>query len=407
MHCIFSTQTLSVRVFLQNPHESEKDWALPPVHYWWFHHHKKRINVISTLCQLNPSKNSYLAPKDFKECKFVKTFEELNLSTFLYIPSKRIYTSLVKIFFPNLHLTDRILQREVRKHMINLSRRIWINRVLELGDKTNKYKYIIIAYSLMKEPTPFIPYPFIVGYINPKSRLIYYVINHILFPQKRKFQSLNPSWYRNSMVDRRQIQGKMDTTSNWLLDIEKERRCTPSIWKSSHKVFGRNKIRLWRWRFQGRNNYNRKFCLTLNEVRVGKWKDRQKCTTKWEEKESQKSENTYRNRKLRQFPINTHNQIFLENQKWKNICNQWQDRLHSMPLHPWPNQTTTWPILLLWSWWKIISLKSLLISYFLLCKLSFKHFPFVYFQFNNFPFCNLNFLVIIWVLVFPFPYLYI
>lgn len=108
-----------------------------------------------------------LEPKDFKEFKFFKTFEELNLSIFLCMPSKRTYTSLVKMFFSNLHLTDGILQSKVRRHMINLSVEEFgemldlshKDRIIEFGDKVNRYNYIIDASSLMKEHSPSIPYP--------------------------------------------------------------------------------------------------------------------------------------------------------------------------------------------------------------------------------------------------------
>lgn len=62
-----------------------------------------------------------LDPEDFKECKFFKTFEELNLSSFLYMPLKMIYPSLVRMFLSNLRINDGILRREVKSHRITLS----------------------------------------------------------------------------------------------------------------------------------------------------------------------------------------------------------------------------------------------------------------------------------------------
>lgn len=66
---------------------------------------------------------------------------------------------------------------------------------------------------------------------------------------------------------------------------------------------------------------------------------------------TEKAPSSVNKRKLGQFPINTHNQRFPDNHKWKTRCNQWQDWLHTMPLRHWLNQTPTRPILLGWSWW--------------------------------------------------------
>lgn len=125
----------------------------------------------------------------FKECEFFKTFEELNLSTFLYNPSRKVYPILVKMFFSNLDNTDGIVQSEVKMHKITLSVKEFVDimnlpcedTVPESEDKGYKYNYKIVACSLMKDQTPSIPNPFIYGYIYHDSRMIHYVINHILF----------------------------------------------------------------------------------------------------------------------------------------------------------------------------------------------------------------------------------
>ncbi|KAL5078997.1 hypothetical protein RYX36_007418, partial [Vicia faba] len=76
-----------------------------------------------------------LDPKDFKESNFFETLEELKISNFFCTPPKRIYMTLVKIFFSNLHLTNIILHSEVRKHRINLS----IEEFGKLLDLSHKY----------------------------------------------------------------------------------------------------------------------------------------------------------------------------------------------------------------------------------------------------------------------------
>lgn len=70
---------------------------------------QKKSEIFRRVLQLNPTQNPHPWSKDFKECELFKTFEELNLSTFLYSPSRNIYLSLVKTFFLNLYLTDGIV----------------------------------------------------------------------------------------------------------------------------------------------------------------------------------------------------------------------------------------------------------------------------------------------------------
>ncbi|KAL5076511.1 hypothetical protein RYX36_015495, partial [Vicia faba] len=90
------------------------------------------------------------------------------------------------------------LQSEVRKHRINFSVEEFgemlnlphEDKIIDLEDKTYRYNYIIVAYSLMKEPSSSIPYSFNDGYINPKSRLNHFVINHIMFPRRGNFSLL-------------------------------------------------------------------------------------------------------------------------------------------------------------------------------------------------------------------------
>lgn len=56
--------------------------------FWLLHYQTTRIMILLIFCQLIPCKD----PQDFKD---------LNLSTFLCMPIKRIYPSLVNIFSPN------------------------------------------------------------------------------------------------------------------------------------------------------------------------------------------------------------------------------------------------------------------------------------------------------------------
>lgn len=80
------------------------------------------------------------------------------------------------MLFSNIHLTDGMIQTKERKYrisrlveefreMLNLPHE---DIIVELEDEVNWYNYIITTYSLMKEPTSRIPYPFIVGYIHHK-----------------------------------------------------------------------------------------------------------------------------------------------------------------------------------------------------------------------------------------------
>lgn len=64
------------------------------------------------------------------------------------------------------------------------------DKIIKLGDKANRYNYVIVASFLMKEPSPSIPYLFTAGYIHLESRMIHYVMNHILFPRKGNFSLL-------------------------------------------------------------------------------------------------------------------------------------------------------------------------------------------------------------------------
>lgn len=83
----------------------------------------------------------------------VSFVDENNLSTFLCMPSKRIYTSLVKIIFSNIHLTDGILQSKLRNHRISLSVEEFVemlnlhheDKIIERRDKVNRYNYNIIS----------------------------------------------------------------------------------------------------------------------------------------------------------------------------------------------------------------------------------------------------------------------
>lgn len=57
--------------------------------------------------------------KAFKKCELIKTFEEPNISTFLYNSSRNVYPSLVKMLYSNIYLTDGIFQYGVKRHMIS------------------------------------------------------------------------------------------------------------------------------------------------------------------------------------------------------------------------------------------------------------------------------------------------
>ncbi|KAL5081100.1 hypothetical protein RYX36_009521 [Vicia faba] len=126
------------------------------------------------------------------------------------MPPRRIYTSLANILFSNIHLTDGILQSKVRKHRINLSVEEFgemlnlphENIVIEPEDNANRFNYITVSSSLMKEPSSNIPYSFVVGYIHPGSRITRYVINHIFFSRRDNFDLLT----------------KVDVETIWLIE---------------------------------------------------------------------------------------------------------------------------------------------------------------------------------------------
>lgn len=118
------------------------------------------------------------------------------------------------------------------------------DRIIELRDKANIYDYIIVASSLMKEPSSHIPYPFTVGYIHCEIRMTHDVMNHILFPRKGNLSlftqvDVETIWF---------IENKVKV--NWAHQVieymleRKNKRDTPSIWKSSHRNTGRNMIQL-------------------------------------------------------------------------------------------------------------------------------------------------------------------
>lgn len=85
--------------------------------------------------------------------------------------------------------------------------------IIGLGDKANMYNYVIAATSLMKEPSTYFPYPLNIGYIHPKSQMINYVMNHILFPKKANFSLLTRVDVKTIwMIEK--SQDKLGTTSN-------------------------------------------------------------------------------------------------------------------------------------------------------------------------------------------------
>lgn len=81
------------------------------------------------------------------------------------------------MFFSNLHLTDGILQREIRKHTISLLIEEFgellnlphEDKIIDIGYKANQYNFITDTCSLVKEKSPCIPYPFTNGYVHPES----------------------------------------------------------------------------------------------------------------------------------------------------------------------------------------------------------------------------------------------
>ncbi|KAL5053444.1 hypothetical protein RYX36_034126 [Vicia faba] len=99
------------------------------------------------------------------------------------------------MFFLNLYFTDGIVQYEEKIHTISMPVKEFgeiLNLphediILDPEDKEYNYYHKIVASSLMKIPTPFIPNPFTVGYIEPDSHMIHHMINHITFPRKRNF----------------------------------------------------------------------------------------------------------------------------------------------------------------------------------------------------------------------------
>lgn len=58
-----------------------------------------------------------LDPAVFKECNYFKTLEETKQSNFLCTPLTKIYTTIVKMFLSNIHLTIGTIQTQVRIHL--------------------------------------------------------------------------------------------------------------------------------------------------------------------------------------------------------------------------------------------------------------------------------------------------
>lgn len=136
-----------------------------------------------------------LDSKVFKECEFLKILEEINLSTFLYSPSRKVYPSLVNMFFSNLYFTGGIIYSEIRRHNISLSLQYFARildlptqgHILKLEEQGDNFNFKSVVSLFLKNSTSLILNPFIVGFIFPNISMIHYMINHIIFPSKRKF----------------------------------------------------------------------------------------------------------------------------------------------------------------------------------------------------------------------------
>lgn len=99
---------------------------------------------------------------------------------------------------------------------------------IESKDKVNKYNYIIVASSIMKEPSSFILYHFTIVSIHPERCITLYVINHILLPRKSNFSlitqhDMETIW----LIENKDKINWAQQGTNYMLEIKKEYSCLP------------------------------------------------------------------------------------------------------------------------------------------------------------------------------------
>lgn len=132
-------------------------------------------------------------------------------------PQER-YPKLVRIFYPNLSYKDGIINSKVKKHPITLSLEkfacicnlSFLEQDYDQIDlEGNEFNYDIPAHTLLIDPSSRIPSTFIVDLIHPNSRLIHHTINHVLFPRKINYITMQKSnshaiWFSENQIEKNQ-----------------------------------------------------------------------------------------------------------------------------------------------------------------------------------------------------------
>lgn len=126
-----------------------------------------------------------LDSKIFQGCESFKNLEESNLNKFIYNPLRKVYPSLIKMFYSNLYFTDGIIYSKVRKHEISLTLEE-IAKVLDLShdeprfnpdepEERDNYMYKSDSSSFLLDTNSCISSPFTIDSARLEICLIHYV----------------------------------------------------------------------------------------------------------------------------------------------------------------------------------------------------------------------------------------
>lgn len=106
------------------------------------------------------------------------------------------------MFYANISYKDGIISSKVQKHLITIfledfSHECNLPFIEQDYDQMylegNKFNFDTLAHSLLIDPTSIIPTPFNVGLIFQNIRLIHYIMNHVLFPSKGNYSTIQKS----------------------------------------------------------------------------------------------------------------------------------------------------------------------------------------------------------------------
>lgn len=127
----------------------------------------------------------------------MKAFNFVSLKNSVFEKSQERYLELVRMFYANLSQKYSIINSKVKKHHITLSLEDFacicdlpfiVQDYDQMDLEGNKFNFNI--HSLLIDPFSRIPSPFNVGLVFPNSILIHCTVNHVFFPRKSNYSTI-------------------------------------------------------------------------------------------------------------------------------------------------------------------------------------------------------------------------